>query len=101
MHGKNISQSPETQLNSDAETNKPEIWVLTILVDGSDPNWDVRNSIVASPERMARLVDLENLPAGATLIKGKLAWEFFERGLRDEAQWQDEQQVKRQAGGNN
>jgi hypothetical protein len=79
----------------------PEIWVLTILVDGSDPNWDVRNSIVATPERMATLVDLNNLPPGATLIKGDEARVFFERGQRDEARWQREQQLKRQSGGRN
>jgi hypothetical protein len=82
-------------------TNKSDLWVLTFVVDDSDPNWEVRNSVVGKPEDLAAIVNINKLPYGARLLKGKQASRYIKQSLKEERRYQREQKLKQQAGGRN
>lgn len=78
-----------------------QVWVLTQVVDDVDSAWDLSATLVAAPAKMAELVDLHRLPFGTRLLKGKQARRFLKWSQKQEARWQREQKLKRQAGGAN
>lgn len=82
-------------------SSENDLWVLTFTLDDSDPDWETRSSIVGTAEQLAKLFDLQRLPYGARLLKGKQARRYLKRGLRDEQRYQLEQLAKRRAGGRN
>jgi hypothetical protein len=75
------------------------LWVLTSVLDDSDPRWQTRQSIVGTREQLAKLFDLNRLPYGMRLLKGKAAARYIKLSLKYERRYQREQQLKRQAGG--
>jgi hypothetical protein len=81
-----------------AEQTESEFWVLILSFD---PNGNLWHLLVATPEQMADTVDLKNLPAGMTLLKGKQAKTFLIDKLREHAEWQAELRLKRAGGGLN
>jgi hypothetical protein len=78
-----------------AEHTESEFWVLILSFD---PNGNLWPLIVATPEQMATLIDLKNLPVGMTLLKGKQAKTFLIDKLREHAEWHDELRLKRRGG---
>jgi hypothetical protein len=74
--------------------DEQELHVLSIVVDGSDPEWDERMIIVGTQAKLATMFDLTQLPAGAILMKGKAAKRFLAKGMQDEAAYQKQQAMK-------
>jgi hypothetical protein len=78
------------------------LWVVTSQCDTGDPSWAVATTIIAPPQKLAELFgDLNSLPFGARLLKGKQAKRFIKQAVRDEKRFQRELKFKGQAGGRN
>jgi hypothetical protein len=78
-----------------------ELWVLSLLVDGSDCYWDERMTFVDTPEKLGSRFDLHRLPYGALLLKGRRAKRFLKQCFISELRWRREQKTKVQIGGPN
>jgi hypothetical protein len=79
-----------------------DILVLTRVVDGSDPDWDSRATLVGTWEHLNSIVDLSRgVPYGWRLLRGKKAGRFLKRATKDELRWQREQAAQKAAGGLN
>jgi hypothetical protein len=76
-----------------AMADEPEVWVLSLLVDGSDPAWDQRFTIVGTKYSLEQQFDLSNLPYGAILLRGAKAKQFLRQSVRDEARFQRERKM--------
>ena len=78
-----------------------DLWVLTCLIDGSDPVWSERATIVATPERIRSMLDLSHgLPFGWRLFKGKRARRFLRDSLKEEARYRRDRAAREKTGGN-
>jgi hypothetical protein len=78
------------------------ILVLTRVVDGSDPDWDVRATVVGTWEQLNAIVDLsKGVPHGWRLLRGKRARRFLKWATKHEIRWQREQAAIKAAGGVN
>lgn len=77
------------------------LWILTFALPSADPKWELRNSIVGTPEKLASMFDLNKLPYGVRLLKGKQAKRYIKQSIKEERRYYREQQFKRQAGGVN
>lgn len=76
--------------------------VLTRVVDGSDPDWDVRATVVGTWEHLNAIVDLSRgIPHGWRLLRGKKARRFLQWATKHEIRWQREQAAQKAAGGVN
>jgi hypothetical protein len=71
----------------------PELYVLSLLADGSDPAWDTRVSIVGTRHFLSQRFDLSNLPPGAILLSGAKAKQFLRQSAREEARYQRERNM--------
>jgi hypothetical protein len=78
-----------------------DLCVLSLLVDGSDSEWDERFMIVGTEEFLATRFDLKNLPPGALFLKGEAARKFLAEAEREESRFRREQTRKEKFGGNN
>jgi hypothetical protein len=78
-----------------------DLWVLTFVVDDSDPSWQTRNSVIGTAESLSNLFDLTRLPFGARLLKGKQAARYIKQSIKEEQRYNQEQRTKREAGGVN
>jgi hypothetical protein len=79
----------------------PDLCVLSVLVDGSNPAWDERIMLVGTEEFLAARFDLEKLPPGSIFLKGQAAREFIREAEREEANYRRDQAFKRKFGGEN
>jgi hypothetical protein len=77
------------------------LWILTFTVDTTDPKWELRNSIVGTPEKLASMFNLNQLPHGVRLLKGKQAARYMKRAIREEREFHRERQFMSQAGDRN
>jgi hypothetical protein len=77
------------------------LWILTFAFPSTDPKWELRNSIVGKPEQLASLFDLNKLPDGVRLLKGKQVKRYIKQAVREEREYYQEQKFKGQAGGMN
>ena len=82
-------------------TNASDLWILTFTVDTTDPKWVLKNSIVGTPEKLASMFNLNQLPHGIRLLKGKQAARYIKQAVKEEREYYREQQFKAQAGGVN
>ena len=71
-----------------------ELWILSLLVDGADPLWDQRATVIGSPEKLAAMYDPKHLPYGAILLKGKQAKRFLKQVMKDEIKYQKQEAMK-------
>jgi hypothetical protein len=94
-------QGPQLNRKVINMSEQNDLWIVTTLVDSGDPAWKTATTIVATPERMAELFDLNDLPFGAKLLKGAAARKFLQRAVRHEKRFQRELAFKRKAGGRN
>jgi len=66
-----------------------ETWVLTRLIDDSDPLWDECATVVGTPEQIHAMFDLsKGVPFGWRLLKGKQATRWIAQSLREEVRYQ-------------
>jgi hypothetical protein len=72
-----------------------DFYVLSFLIDGSDPSWDLRGTIFGTRAQIARTFDLNRLPYGSQLLRGEAARRYVEKGIRDELRYQRERQGRR------
>jgi hypothetical protein len=77
------------------------LWILTFAFPSTDPKWELRNSIVGKPEQLSALFNLDALPDGVRLLKGKAVKRYIKQAVREERQYYAEQRFKREAGGAN
>jgi hypothetical protein len=78
-----------------------ETWVLTRVIDETDPLWDERATIVGSPEQINAMFDLsDGVPFGWRLLKGKQATRWIEHSLREELRYQRDKALREKADGN-
>lgn len=82
-------------------TAKPEVVVLSLLVEGSDPAWDLRTMIVGTQETLERQFDLRRLPFGALLLRGKQARRFLKKSMREEVRYRREKTARDKMSGKN
>lgn len=79
-----------------------ELFVLTRVTDGTNPDWDERVTLVGTKESISKTVDLSRgVPYGWRLLRGKRARRFLKWSLQEEARWRRELELKRKAGGPN
>jgi hypothetical protein len=79
-----------------------ELFVLTRVVDATDPHWDERMTIVGTRAQISKTVDLSRgVPFGWRLLRGKKARRFLKWSLAQESAWWREQQLKSKGGGLN
>jgi hypothetical protein len=79
-----------------------EFFVLTRVIDGSDPDYDLRTTIMGTWSQINAVVDLSRgVPDGWQLLKGKRARRFLRRSLKHEYRWQREQEAQAKIGGPN
>jgi hypothetical protein len=83
--------------------NKQELplWILTFSLPGTDPKWELRNSIVGKPEQLSALFDLSKLPDGVQLLKGKAVKRYIKKAIREEREFYRERRFMEQAGERN
>jgi hypothetical protein len=62
-----------------------ELWVLTFVVDDSDPDWDECMMIVGTSEQLTAMFDLSRLPPSAQVLKGKEARDYLAASAKHEA----------------
>jgi hypothetical protein len=77
------------------------LWILTFTVDTTDPKWELKHSIVGTPELLATAFNLDQLPHGVRLLKGKQVKRYIKQAVKEERQYYREQQFKAHAGGAN
>jgi hypothetical protein len=79
-----------------------DLLVLTRVVDGSDPDWDVRATFVGTWEQLNAIVDLsKGIPYGWRLLRGEKARRFLRWATKHEIRWHREQAATKAAGGVN
>jgi hypothetical protein len=77
-----------------------EFWVLSIVIDDSDPAWTERLVIIPSAE-LRRSILRQGPPEGWKLLRGKAALDFLAAGAGEEWRWRGDHQTRRNAGGPN
>jgi hypothetical protein len=83
-------------------TQESPLWILTFAYPSIDPKWELRNSIVGSPEQLASVFNLDALPDGVRLLKSnKQVKRYIRKAAREEREFYREQRFKQQAGGRN
>lgn len=80
----------------------PELFVLTRVIDATNPHWDERMTIVGTRAQISQTIDLSRgVPFGWRLLRGKRARRFLKWASAEEARWRREQEIKQKAGGLN
>lgn len=78
---------------SDKPSN--ETWVLTRLVDASNPVWDKHATIVGTLKQIRAMFDLSNgVPFGWRLLKGKQARRWIRHSLNEELRYQRDKKAR-------
>jgi hypothetical protein len=86
----------------DTNDESPKQWVLTFTLPSCDPKWEPCHSVMGTPEQLASLFDLANLPPGVRLLKTrKEIKRHIKKAAREKREYQAEQQFKGKAGGSN
>ena len=84
-------------------TSASELFVLTRVLDDTDPHWGKHMTVFGTKEQISKVVDLSKgvVPYGWRLLRGKKARRFLKWSMEQEALWRREQELKRKAGGLN
>jgi hypothetical protein len=78
--------------------NKDELWVLTRVVDESDPMWDCHGTILGTAKQIRNIFDLsQGIPFGWRLLKGKAARRWIRYSIREERRYQRDKAVRDKA----
>ena len=80
-----------------------ELFVLTRVLDDTDPHWGKHMTVFGTKEQISKVVDLSKgvVPYGWRLLRGKRARRFLQWSFAEEARWRREQEMKQKAGGLN
>jgi hypothetical protein len=79
-----------------------EFFVLTRIVNDSDPDWDLNATIVGTWEQINAVVDLSRgTPYGWRLLRGKKAHRFLKCAAKHEIRYQRDHAARKATGGPN
>jgi hypothetical protein len=78
-----------------------EVWVLTRVVDGSDPMWDYHSTILGTAKQIRNIFDLsQGVPFGWRLLKGKQAMRWIKHSMEEERRFLRDKAARDKTGRN-
>jgi hypothetical protein len=75
-----------------------EVWVLTRVVDETDPVWNYHGTILGTARQIANIFDLsQGVPFGWRLLKGKQAKRWIRYTIKEERRYRRDKAVRDKA----